>query len=430
MKMNIIVWGINYAPEVAGIGPYNTALCRFLAEQGHDVRMVTSFPYYPGWRKAATDKGRLYRTDHDNSIAVHRCWHFVPSAPTTIKRILHEASFVFFSLLRLLFLPRPDVFVVVSPPLLLGAAAWLLSIVKRSPYILHVQDLQPDAAVGMGMLKPGLLIHSLYRLEALAYRKANRVSGISQGMCIAFKTKGTPPAKIVYFPNGVELGAKAPVAGDFRKRIGASRKDFIAVYSGNLGVKQGLDVLIEAARLIRASDIRLVICGEGARRDYLVGQVAKYELPNVTMLPLQAQHHYEEMLADANVCLITQQKGSGASFLPSKLLSHLAFSKPVLSVADRSSALASALETGRFGINIEPGNPKRIALELESMSQNRTQLASYAEAGSRYVRQFDLRRVLAAFEAELLALAAETNSAKIGNKPGSSKSPAPEFAEV
>jgi colanic acid biosynthesis glycosyl transferase WcaI len=392
--------------------------------------MITSFPYYPAWKKAAADKGRLYRTEQDNGVAVHRCWHFVPSAPTAIKRILHEASFVFSSLLLLLFLPRPDVFVVVSPPLLLGVSAWLLSLVKRSPYILHVQDLQPDAAVGMGMLKPGFLIRSLYRLEALAYRKANRISGISQGMCTAFKRKGTPPAKIVYFPNGVELNAKVPQAGVFRKRIGAAQKDFLAVYSGNLGMKQGLDVLIEAARLIRDSDVRLVICGEGARRDFLVSQVSKYELSNVIMLPLQSKQHYEEMLGDANVCLITQQKGSGASFLPSKLLSHLAFSKPVLTVAEKSSELAAALGTGRFGINIEPGNPERLARELESLSQNRAQLASFAEAGSRYVQQFELRRVLAGFEAELMALASATGALKIANKPESRKAPAPELAEI
>jgi colanic acid biosynthesis glycosyl transferase WcaI len=404
MKLNVTIWGINYAPEVAGIGPYNTALCKFLVGQGHTVRMVSTFPYYPSWKKAPADRGRLYRTDEVDGVTVHRCWHFVPSKPTALKRILHEASFVLFSFLRLLLLPRPDVFVVVSPPLLLGASAWLLSWLKKAPYILHIQDLQPDAAVGMGMLKPGLFIRTLYRLESFAYAKAHRVSGISQGMCSAFRKKGMPDRKIVYFPNGVLLPGTAPAKGEFRKRAGLSPEQFVAVYSGNLGVKQGLEVVIEAAQLLADSQIRLVICGEGARREFLASQIAAHRLSNVTMLPLQSAQRYEEMLADADVSLITQQKGSGASFFPSKLLSQLAFSKPVLTVADESSELVAALKRGQFGLNVEPGNPQAFAGALKSMAGHPERLAGFAKAGFQYVEQFELHRVLTRFEQELVSL--------------------------
>ena len=122
--MRIVVWGINYAPEVTGIAPYNAGLCRYFAAQGHDVRMVTTFAYYPQWQKSAADRGRLYRTDHDEAgVPVHRCWHYVPARPSTMRRILHEFSFGVTSWLRLLSLPRADVYVVVSPPLILGPLA-------------------------------------------------------------------------------------------------------------------------------------------------------------------------------------------------------------------------------------------------------------------------------------------------------------------
>jgi colanic acid biosynthesis glycosyl transferase WcaI len=417
MKLNITVWGINYAPEVTGIGPYNTALCRFLKAQGHTVSMVTAFPYYPSWKKQAEDRAQLFRTEQADDVTVHRCWHYVPSRPTALKRMAHESSFVLFSFLRLLFLRRPDVLVVVSPPLLLGASAWLMSWLKRAPYILHVQDLQPDAAVGMGMLKPGLLIRMLYRLEAFAYRRAHRVSGISGGMCAAFRKKGMPDRKIVYFPNGVLLPSTVPTRGEFRKRVGLSAEQFVAVYSGNLGVKQGLDVLIEAAQLLRDSRIRLVICGEGARRDFLADQIAAHRLTNVTMLPLQSARHYEEMLVDADVSLITQQKGSGASFFPSKLLSQLAYSKPVLTVADDSSELVAALKSGQFGLNVAPGNPRAVAGALEYMAQEPERLAGYGKAGFRYVEQFELKRVLARFEQELLSLVTGTSQPTPEGKP-------------
>src|SRR4051812_41100398 len=122
--MRVIVWGINYAPEVTGIAPYNVLLCEYLQNQSHHVEVVTTFAYYPQWAKAAPDEGRIYRTDTIRDVPVHRCWHYVPRRPSALKRILHEASFVATSLVRVLTLQRPDVFVVVSPPLLLGAAAW------------------------------------------------------------------------------------------------------------------------------------------------------------------------------------------------------------------------------------------------------------------------------------------------------------------
>src|SRR3954463_4115562 len=220
--MRVIVWGINYAPEFAGIAPHNVALCEFLDAEGHDVEMVTTFAYYPTWQKSAEDCGRFYRTDVVNRIPVHRCWHFVPARVSALKRILHEGTFVFTSTLRALFLNAPDVYVIVSPPLLLGMAAWLVGKLKRAPFVFHVQDMQPDAAVGLGMLKPNAFTRALYALEAYAYRHAARVSGITRGMLKTFAAKGVPESKLVYFPNAIELATEdpAPPRGEFRHRYG------------------------------------------------------------------------------------------------------------------------------------------------------------------------------------------------------------------
>ncbi len=190
--MRILVWGINYAPEFTGIAPHSVALCEYLHAQGHDVEMVSTFSYYPTWRKLPQDEGRLYRTDLINGVPVHRCWHYVPPRVSALKRIVHEASFIATSFLRMLTLPRPDVLVVVSPPLALGAAAWKMSWLKRAPFVFHVQDLQPDAALKLGMLKQGWFTRALLWLEAFAYKKAARVSSITRGMLDVFRSKGVP----------------------------------------------------------------------------------------------------------------------------------------------------------------------------------------------------------------------------------------------
>jgi colanic acid biosynthesis glycosyl transferase WcaI len=402
--MNITIWGINYAPELTGIAPYNTVLCEHLRRHGHEVRMVTSFAYYPAWKKAAADGGKLYRDDVVNGVPVHRCWHYVPARPGTLRRILHEASFVGCSLLRLLCLSRPDVFVVVSPPLLLGAAAWLLTRVKPAPVVFHVQDLQPDAALGLGMLRPGRFMRMLYALEAFAYARAARVSAISGGMLRAMAAKGVPGAKLICFPNGVTLPATLPARGAFRARHGLCADDFLAVYSGNLGVKQGLEILTDAAALATHPRLQLVICGDGAMRPQLEARIREQRLGNVRLLPLQSEAHYLELLVDADVTLVTQQAGTGTFFFPSKLLRSLALARPVLTVADETSELARALAAGGFGVNVPPGRADELARMLDALAAQPERLTGYGDAGRRFVAQFEQEQVFREFTSHLAAL--------------------------
>lgn len=396
--MRIIVWGINYAPEVTGIGPCNTALCEHLSSVGHEVEMVTSFPYYPVWRKQPEDEGCLYRTDVLNNVPVHRCWHFVPRVVKRWKRIPHEASFVFMSLLRVLSLRRADVLVVVSPPLLLGLAAFIAAWWHGAPFVFHVQDLQPDAALGLGMLKPGRFTRLLQWLERFSYERAWRVSGISPGMIEAFRSKGVPAEKCVLFPNGISLQLGAD-RGRFRARHGFAAEQFLLIYSGNIGVKQGLDFVIEGMRALENERVQLVVCGDGADRARIVWRAR--EMKNVHFLPLLPETEYREMLADCDAALISQVAGSGRAFFPSKLLPAFAAGCAVLSVADGESELAQAIAESGGGINVMPGDLKGFGSAVERLAAGGDARAAYADAGRRWVSQFERERVLAKFVHEL-----------------------------
>ena len=407
--MRVVVWGINYAPEITGIAPHNVALCEFLQRYGHDVEMVTTFAYYPVWRKRPEDRHLLCRTDRINDVPVHRCWHFVPRRVFAWKRIVHEATFVLISTMRILLLRRGDVYVVVSPPLLLGAAGWVVATLKRAPFIFHVQDLQPDAAVGLGMLRTGLFTRALYWLEAFAYKHATRVSGISGEIVDAFRGKGVPDRKLILFPNAVVLPADTdiPVRGKFRAKHHFAADDFLAVYAGNLGVKQGLDILLDAADLLGAGKkIRIVIAGDGAAREELEKEIR--DRNNMSMLPLQYGTDYKELLVDADISLITQQGGSGNAFFPSKLLITLAYSCPVVTVADEESALARAVANGQCGKNVLPGHAEQLANCLRKLSEDRQQLRHWGANGRAYVEQFEQRRVLEKFLGDLMSLGEKT----------------------
>jgi colanic acid biosynthesis glycosyl transferase WcaI len=395
--MRVIVWGVNYHPELVGIAPYNTALCEHLRREGHEVEMVSTFPYYPMWKKAPEDEHKLFASQVINGVGVHRCWHFVPRRPSGLRRIVHEASFVFTSTLRALTLPRGDVMVVVSPPLLLGAAAWLVGRIKGTPHVLHVQDLQPDAAVGLGMLDWKWFIAMLRVLEQFSYRQAARVSVISEGMLRVLKRRGVE--RLVHFPNWVAAKETLARPGEFRAARGIAADDFVLLYSGNIGVKQGLELIVEAA--MRVKGLRLIICGDGAARPSLEQQIAASGADNVTLLPLQAEKDYARMMTDADVCVISQRSRTGAAFFPSKLLSCVAFGKPVLAVADRESELARMVREEDLGRVVEHWDVTEVAAMMRSLMTSRANLAQWSENGRNLADQYDEETVLREFEAML-----------------------------
>lgn len=408
--MKITVWGINYAPEQTGIAPYNTGLCEHLAAAGHEVRMLTTFSYYPEWRKAPGDRGKLFRTELTNGVKVHRCWHYVPPRPTALKRMAHEATFVITSWVRFLCTPSPDVVIVISPPLLLGLAAWIGCVFKRSRYVFHVQDMQPDAAVMLGLLRPGLLTRILYFLEGQAYRHAALVSGITGGMLRMFSDKNVPEDKQVLFPNWTPATeVVAPEPGQFRQRLKIEPATFLTVYSGNLGKKQGLDILLElAARYQKRQktdpcdrELRIIIAGDGVEKPAIEARIRDEGLKNVTLLPLLPREEYGQLLVDANVCLVTQQPGSGALFFPSKLLTILAYGRPVVGVADQDGELERAINVGRFGWSAKPGDPAGLESAIEAAMKDEGERVRRGQNGRQWARQFAPKSVLERFEGTL-----------------------------
>lgn len=403
--MKAIIWGINYRPESTGIAPYNAELAEYLAREGHEVTMVTGFAYYPHWKKSRDDRWRLFRAEQIAGVRVRRCWLYVPRRTSTVRRILHELSFAVTSFFRVLLLPRADIYVIVSPPLLLGACGWLATRLKRSHYVFHVQDLQPGAAVGLGMVKSAGFIRVLFALERFAYAHAASVSGISGGMMEEFRRKGVPVQRRILFPNWLRRAPRvAVVAGEFRRKYQVPAGDLLAVYSGNLGRKQGIEILLEAAELLAAdrqpAPITLLIAGAGAAREALARHVEALELPNLRLLPLLNDDDYAGMLADADVGLITQAAGTGRYFFPSKLLSLLQARVPVVTVADADSELARAVREGGFGINVSPVRPDELAQVLRRLAADRSHWAEL-QAATTWVQRFSPAAVLPGFARQL-----------------------------
>ena len=373
--------------------------------------MLTAFPYYPEWRKREADQGKLYEREKLQGVTVCRCWHYVPDKLTPLTQYLHELSFVATSTLRALFMPRANVYIVVSPSLFLGLGATLVRWLRWRKIVFHVQDLQPDSALGLGTLKPGPAARALSMLEKWSYARASLVTGISQGMMTAFRTKGVRPEKTYLFANWVPDGdatelPTSPVS--FRAAHGIEAEIPLIAYSDNLDLNQGLEVVVETAALVEKSAeakqpaLRWAICGEGSAKTALQEIIARTGCGGVRLYPLQPDDLNQALLREADVCLLMQPKGTGRYSFPSKLLSILQQGCAVLAVADESSELARVVREGAFGLVVAPGDAPALLEAVKKMAfAGRAQHRLWSTNGFAWVDQFRRSQVLEAFEQRL-----------------------------
>src|ERR1700733_851677 len=281
--MKVLILSINYLPEVTGIGAFTTYRAEHLANAGHDVEVCTSFPYYPEWRIPREYAGKIAFTEERNGVRIVRSYLYVPNPVTSLKRILHEASFVLSSAVRVFARRRPDVLLVVSPPLGLAVTAILLNRLRNIPFVFDVEDLQPDSAADLSML-PGWIIKILYKLEKAAYHHAQLVTTLTPGMRKKIVEKGIAEAKVELLEPRMDesLTGLLPAEGaEFRDRYNLGER-FLVTHSGNMGVKQGLDVILNAAALSKDDEsLCFLFVGDGADCERIRRRAIGLNLKNV-----------------------------------------------------------------------------------------------------------------------------------------------------
>ena len=387
--MRIHIIGINYWPEVTGIAPFTTGRAEYLAAQGHEVTICTGVPYYPEWRVSRGYSRWLFGREQRAGVSMLRCPMYVPSRVTPLRRVIHEATFILTALLRSLFCRRPDILYVVSPPIGLGVAAWFLGRVWwRVPYVLDVEDLQPDTALNLGMMKHGMVTRVLYALERFAYRHATLVSTLTDAMRARIVAKGVPGSKVMVSAAWAEPELFALASADQRVRQELGLSDgHLVLHAGNMGVKQGLDVVLDAAQLTRdRSDIQYVLVGDGAMRPALESKLQTLGLNNVRMLRLVPRETFLRLLAAADVCLVTQQRTVSDVVFPSKVVTLLAAGKPVVASVNSESAVARAVVDARGGVVVTPEDPTALASAITRLLDEPAVRARMRTDGRDYAR--------------------------------------------
>lgn len=388
--MRIHVIGINYWPEMTGIAVFSTGRAEHLAAAGHDVTMCTAVPYYPQWRVPSEYRGLKCRREQRNGVTILRCPLYVPAAVNPIRRVLHEASFIASSFVRSLFCRRPDLLFVVSPPLGLAIAAVILSWLWRVPYVFHVADLQPDTALDLGMVKPGRFARLLYAVERLGYERAAIVSTLTEPMRARIVAKGIPAAKVLLFADWSDprLFTLDPgQSGAIRRELGLGDA-FLVLHAGNMGVKQGLDVVLDAAQQTRSDPgILYLLVGDGAMRPQLEARVRDQGLDNVRIVPLLEHERFLQVLAAADVCLVTQQKTVADVVFPSKVLTLLSAGKPVIASVTGGSAVANVVAGAGAGTIVTPEDGPALVAAIEALRGDPTRRRAMSAAGRAYASE-------------------------------------------
>lgn len=407
--MRILFLGINYWPEETGIAVFNTGRCEYLAARGHQVTICTGFPYYPQWRISAPYRGRLFAQEVHNDVTLLRSYLYVPRQVTSAKRVLHEASFLASSCLRAFTVQRPELLVTVSPPLGLAVSSVVLSQFWKIPYVFHVPDLQPDAALDLGMLPAGKVTKVLYALERVAYSRAELVSTLTETMRNRIVSKGTLAEKVVLFPDWADptcFSVPATSGGQAFRLAHGLEGQFLVVHCGNMGVKQGLEVILGAAERSRdRPDLTYLLVGDGAARPMLEERANALRLSNVRFLPLQSKEVFLDLLAAADVCLVTQQKTVMDIVFPSKVMTLLAASRPVIASVNTGSEVARVVKEANAGYVVTAEDPQSLLQAILKLRMVPETARTMGANGRVYARDhWDREKILAAMETRLLHL--------------------------
>lgn len=389
--MKILVYGINYSPELTGIGKYTGEMVEWMARQGHEVRVITAPPYYPEWQVGESYSSWRYRRE-EGAATVWRCPLYVPKQPSTLKRLIHLGSFALSSFFPLMAQRRwkPDRIIGVVPTLFCTPGMRLLGKLSGARTLLHIQDYEVDAMLGLGMAgkgKGGKVAKMASAFERNGLRNVDYVSTISRSMMNKAQEKGVAAEKVIFFPNWSEVARFRDVspadAAALREQLGLPEAKKLILYSGNINLKQGLESVIEAAEQVSDQPWQFVIVGQGGGKARLQKMARERGLQNVSFLPLQSYDALPALLKMADCHLVVQKRGAADAVLPSKLTNILAVGGNAVITAEAHTELGQLCDSlPGIAVCVEPESVPALVSGIEqalSMPKENAIARDYAE---------------------------------------------------
>ncbi len=421
MQPRVLLIGGNFHPEPIGIGKYNGEMIDWLAENGYDCTVVTSFPYYPQWevQEPYTKKAHWFRKEvkyykpyYERNISIYRCPQYVPKTPTGVTRMLNGFTFFissFFVVVSLLFKRKYDYVISVVPSFETGLLAILYKKIRGGKFLYHIQDLQIDAAKDLNIIRSRPLIKFLFGIEKYILKKADVVSSVSSGMMKKVNLKCG--REVEFFPNWVDYKVIFPITNKkgLKEEFDFCVSDKVVLYSGAIGEKQGLENILYAAMSFRhKAHIKFVICGSGPYLKRLLEIKQKLALNNVIFMPTKPLNELNRFLNMADLHLVIQKANATDLVMPSKLTNILAVGGVPVVTTIKHSSLYQLINEHKLGLIATSDDVASLARAIFKGITSDT--SRYSFNAKEYAREhFSITNIIAKYSANFVA-SVETES--------------------
>ena len=373
-KLNILFLTDNFPPERNVPAMRTWEHVSRWVKDGHKVTIITTAPNFPQGKPLAGYTNRWYMKEDMGGVTVIRVKSDIAANEGFLKRILDYVSFMVTGGIVAMFQKRPDILITTSPQFFCAVAGWVVSRLRRLPWIFELRDLWPASIVAVGAMKEGIAIKTLYWMEMSMYRAADRVIAVTKGLKQDLVDRGIPSDKIVVVRNGADTNRFTPRPKDatFVEKFGLQGK-FVVGYYGTIGMGAGVQTAVDAGRVLRdrgRDDIVIMLAGAGAEYDEVEKSIQEQGLTNVKLLPPfdQADMPAVWSLLDAAIVMMKDRPLFRAT-ISSKTFEALAMGMPVIMSLPAGEATGLVDEYG-FGINVLPENPEDMANAIQKLADD------------------------------------------------------------
>ena len=388
--MNILLVTVAYPPEIRSASHIMQELAEELRDRYHTVSVVTTYPQYnlleeekeKNFKEVSVERGiTVIRT---KTPPVHKI-NFIARA---IAQLL--MPYLFFPKIKKYLSASIDVVIVYSPPLTLSAVGWMTKNKYGAKFILNVQDIFPQNAIDLGIIKNGLVRRFFELIEHKAYDNADNIAVHSDGnMEFLSKVKQVPGHKLQVLHNWIDIRpyANSNRNGRFRKTYGLEN-NFIILFAGVIGPSQGLDLIIKVAHELQdISDICFLMVGDGTEKGRLIKMTEDLNLKNVVFKPFVSKEEYPLLVKESNVGLVCLNSKNKTPVVPGKILGYMASSVPIVAFVNKESDTHAIIRAAACGYSEKSGDVQKAVNVLRQLYSERDNLREYGANGFKYVSQ-------------------------------------------
>lgn len=410
--MRILLLTPAFPPEITGSGHLYYELAETLAAHGHTVTVLTALPRQRlGDQKLdRRHKGKLFLREFMSGIHVIRMATVPLPLSIPISKGLDHFLVPLAYFLAGLLSEKQDVILAYSPPLPMGLAAYYLARMKGATFVFNVQDIVPQYAIDLGLLKNPVAINVFRVIERFLYRHARYIVVHSEGNKRYLVSRGVKPDKLVVIPNWADTERIVPGPKDegFCTEHDLNGR-FIVSYAGTIGWAQDLETVLESAALLRSlQEICLLLVGDGPKKRELEAKAQALGLGNVIFRPLQPRDRYPSLLRASDVCLISLNPKLSTPVVPGKLFDIMASGRPIVGGVPLDGDTPQIVDKAQCGLCVEAGNPEKLAEAILRLYRDPHLAAELGRNGRRMVeRSYSRMACVQRYEQLFLQLAQE-----------------------